>query len=81
MKKSKQVEYRILRAGQRESDGYFNNEGYSEFYRRVSLYCQGKIKNIYGITQARLHVKELRLMYPEDKFIIQKRTTSIEIVK
>jgi hypothetical protein len=77
---AKIVEYRIRKVNQRD-DSYFSNEGYSKYYRRVSLYIQGKTKTIYGIQQARAHVKELRLKYPEDHFEIQRRVATTETVK
>lgn len=75
--------YKVALAGQ---SSYFSHEGYSEYYNRLKLREEGKIKreDVYGYEQALAHIEEMRksvydgkLHHAESIFEIRIETTVV----
>lgn len=52
-------------------------EGYSKFYDRLSK----NLKPVYGLTQAKEHLKELRTKHENDEYAEYWRTVPMNVVK
>jgi hypothetical protein len=74
------VEYRVRRKGEYS---YYANDGYSKYYQRLVMRQKRQIKTIYGIPQARAHIRELTDNDNEmaQQFIIEKRVTKVHVIK